>query len=172
MMFLQENQCWYCRRQLTMRSAILQETPTIDHMTPLTMGGEPFGDNIVVACWRCNHLKGPLDAETFQKTQHDSRARKAAVVAANLAATKRAASRRPETQAEREMRGRIARSSRDRLWKKVYRVIDEQRGDRSIREWFTYIGQDECLAQPIKLVMDFGISKRDHCNDPSIFSAR
>jgi hypothetical protein len=131
---LQDYRCVYCDRHLSMREKTDRDhMPTVDHATPLSMGGEPLGDNVVIACWTCNHDKGPLDAETFRSLRLDQQACKRAVAAACHAATARAKTKPPE---DRAAYLRFAAISRLRLHKRITTLIDERRGDLSIREWF------------------------------------
>lgn len=44
--------CTYCHREFNEN-----ETPTIDHVIPLALGGTSQLENLVLACWRCNHRK-------------------------------------------------------------------------------------------------------------------
>jgi 5-methylcytosine-specific restriction endonuclease McrA len=46
--------CVYCAVPLTL------ETATLDHVYPLAKGGAHHPGNLVVACARCNRLKGDL----------------------------------------------------------------------------------------------------------------
>lgn len=59
----QGGRCYYCTREMVSRHETL--APSIDHKTPICMGGAGGVPNIVAACRECNGLKGPLDAETF-----------------------------------------------------------------------------------------------------------
>ena len=111
-----------------MKNHKLHDMPTVDHRTPLSMDGEPYGDNVVVACWECNHRKGPLDEATFRALGNDFQARKAAVRAAHNAA-------------ERRLPRKIFDAgewvaSKQRLWNRINDRIDVMRGDLSIRAWF------------------------------------
>lgn len=51
--------CAYCGSELT------PETATIDHIIPLSRGGEHSINNIAPACSRCNSQKGDKTAEEF-----------------------------------------------------------------------------------------------------------
>jgi hypothetical protein len=44
--------CAYCNCKLSQKSA------TIDHVQPLSRGGENRPDNMILACYRCNQSKG------------------------------------------------------------------------------------------------------------------
>jgi 5-methylcytosine-specific restriction endonuclease McrA len=44
--------CWWCRCPLTFATA------TLDHVVPLSQGGDMGVGNIVLACWECNHRRG------------------------------------------------------------------------------------------------------------------
>ena len=54
------NRCVYCGST---------ENLTIDHVRPLSKGGETNADNCVAACLRCNQAKGSLDLDEFLSTQ-------------------------------------------------------------------------------------------------------
>lgn len=48
--------CVYCE------TPISYEDSTIDHVMPLVRGGSDFKkENMVLACFSCNHKKGPLE---------------------------------------------------------------------------------------------------------------
>jgi 5-methylcytosine-specific restriction endonuclease McrA len=50
--------CVYCAKRLT------PDTATLDHVCPVSRGGTHAPGNLVIACHRCNQLKGdtlPLD---------------------------------------------------------------------------------------------------------------
>ena len=46
------SQCKYCGTPLTVR------TMTIDHIVPVSKGGQTVLENLCAACPRCNHEKG------------------------------------------------------------------------------------------------------------------
>lgn len=77
----QDGLCYYCEKETFIKPD--KEMPhlkaTLDHKTPLALKGLPFGDNVVVACKRCNDLKSCLDAETYLRLRHDDKAREAAI---------------------------------------------------------------------------------------------
>lgn len=50
--------CRYCGRLLKFEEA------TIDEVVPMVHGGERVLSNTVLACWNCNHKKGPLLLES------------------------------------------------------------------------------------------------------------
>lgn len=51
--------CAYCANPCT-------ECATIDHLIPLSRGGDNRLENLVMACRACNELKGDLLVEEFQ----------------------------------------------------------------------------------------------------------
>ena len=51
--------CAYCGTGLTL------ESMTVDHIISISHGGENDLDNLVPACWSCNHLKGSMPLEEF-----------------------------------------------------------------------------------------------------------
>lgn len=53
---------------------------SVDHVLPVSAGGDNRRDNLVTACWNCNRLKGkkldvlqPIPLETLHKYQWDWR---------------------------------------------------------------------------------------------------
>lgn len=44
--------CWYCGQRLR------AEEGTVDHLHPITLGGESTYSNCVLACATCNNAKG------------------------------------------------------------------------------------------------------------------
>jgi 5-methylcytosine-specific restriction endonuclease McrA len=51
--------CFYCNVKLT------DETRTIDHKVPISLGGSNHIDNTVLACSRHNNMKGAADFSIF-----------------------------------------------------------------------------------------------------------
>lgn len=43
---------------LGINDAVIERQPTLDHVIPLSKGGEDSPDNIVVACRHCNDVRG------------------------------------------------------------------------------------------------------------------
>jgi hypothetical protein len=43
------------------------QTATIDHIVPKLLRGYNHTNNIVVACWRCNNLRGHLSYRVFKR---------------------------------------------------------------------------------------------------------
>lgn len=56
----QEYRCLYCREPFTRA-----QEPTMDHMIPLSRGGQHRADNIAAACRRCNSKKGTKTLNEF-----------------------------------------------------------------------------------------------------------
>ncbi len=78
----QDGKCFYCDNAIWIHADHGKEThrkATLDHKTPLALGGEPYGDNVVAACRLCNGCKGPLDAETYMRVRNDHAQRKALI---------------------------------------------------------------------------------------------
>lgn len=116
----QEGRCFYCRRHIVAKTDDKQRKATLDHKVALADGGDPFGDNVVVACWPCNNMKGPLDAATFLLVRNDRAARKTAirVVEARLD---------QGVEARRDLHCRIKktyRESRERLFLELKPIVD------------------------------------------------
>jgi 5-methylcytosine-specific restriction endonuclease McrA len=67
----QGGRCYYCRRLMTTthvhREGVAPplDRVTWDHKIPLSMGGKNKLSNKVLACLRCNQLKGSLTDEEF-----------------------------------------------------------------------------------------------------------
>lgn len=59
--------CFYCHKgPLKAHTDDDNELATLDHVKPLSKGGERFhSSNIVVACYRCNSRKGSKDVNEF-----------------------------------------------------------------------------------------------------------
>lgn len=55
---LQNNRCAYC-------NSILDETATLDHIIPVSEGGETTKDNLVVCCRSCNYKKASRNLLSF-----------------------------------------------------------------------------------------------------------
>lgn len=51
-------ECVYCHKKLK------YDESTLDHVHALVTGGSDHGkENMVLACWNCNHKKGPLQLD-------------------------------------------------------------------------------------------------------------
>ena len=59
--------CFYCNvGPLKMQSDFDKDLATLDHVKPLSKGGERFhSSNLVVACYRCNSRKKDKDVDEF-----------------------------------------------------------------------------------------------------------
>ncbi len=57
-LLFKDNRCHYCR------TLLFSTTATKDHKVPKCKGGKKK-DNIVLACSRCNNLKGNMKYEIF-----------------------------------------------------------------------------------------------------------
>lgn len=58
-MFDRDRRCVYCRR------TIARENATIDHIVPLSQGGNDQSHNRVLCCRRCNQAKGDFSLEQW-----------------------------------------------------------------------------------------------------------
>lgn len=56
----QTDHCWYCGCDLT------QESLTVDHVVPRSMGGTGEPDNLVASCLECNQTKGTRSVEEYR----------------------------------------------------------------------------------------------------------
>jgi len=59
----QKHKCVYCDRQVGVHSK--KRDPTFDHVIPKCLGGEDSLKNGVMACYRCNSLRGITPFEDF-----------------------------------------------------------------------------------------------------------
>ena len=57
--------CNYCNRPVFSNAAKPRHRLTKDHIVPLCRGGVDLIENIAIACWRCNCLKGNKTATEF-----------------------------------------------------------------------------------------------------------
>lgn len=60
--------CCYCGTQTetTFHSGLKDEyKPTFEYVTPTSKGGANHPDNLVMACYRCNRLRGNTDLNAF-----------------------------------------------------------------------------------------------------------
>lgn len=64
----QSGRCYYCRRKMEMNPspAKLGLKPTLDHVIPLSGGGENKLFNVVAACSDCNQAKGSMSEAEFR----------------------------------------------------------------------------------------------------------
>ena len=58
-----DGHCGYCGRKLPLEG----EDVHVDHMTPRGQGGTNQVSNLVLACKRCNSVKGGKDVEEFRE---------------------------------------------------------------------------------------------------------
>lgn len=68
--FAQENKCFYCMREMTPSTDKSNRRCTAEHLIPVAHGGKTEIDNIVAACWGCNHKRQISDWLGFLKTKH------------------------------------------------------------------------------------------------------
>ena len=59
----QGNKCHYCGAWLTAPEEDPLLKATLDHVVPLSLGGEHSFDNTVAACWLCNTAKKSMTPE-------------------------------------------------------------------------------------------------------------
>ena len=57
--------CFYCSTTLTKAGTLSNKSATLDHKIPLSNGGKNDIHNLVLACRRCNQLKGRKTAGTY-----------------------------------------------------------------------------------------------------------
>lgn len=56
--------CFYCKRSLS-----FGET-TLEHLTPLSENGQFSGDNVVLACLKCNQNRGIKDWKKYKEGRY------------------------------------------------------------------------------------------------------
>ena len=57
----QDGLCFLCGQLMILESLCREpRTATIDHLVPLCKGGTWRKDNLVLACYKCNHSKGDI----------------------------------------------------------------------------------------------------------------
>jgi 5-methylcytosine-specific restriction endonuclease McrA len=59
----QGHQCCWCRKRM-IEAGPLDDRPTLEHIVPLSEGGEDTPANLAVACFRCNNRRGNGDLPT------------------------------------------------------------------------------------------------------------
>lgn len=121
----QGGRCFYCDKEIFVHGdENYHRKATLDHKTPLALGGEPFGDNVVAACRLCNAQKGMLDATTFLAVRDDHGRRKELIKAAQEAIAARS---QVERDRNRERINAATRESLVRLQVELREVVREYR---------------------------------------------
>lgn len=66
---IQKRKCFYCRGRLKFKPLPDEwhMQPTIDHVVPISAGGQNKRYNVVAACIKCNSDKGSLSVDEFMK---------------------------------------------------------------------------------------------------------
>jgi 5-methylcytosine-specific restriction endonuclease McrA len=66
----QGSKCHYCRKRIKTNPLPVEwdRRATIDHVVPLSAGGENKRRNVVAACIKCNQDKGSMPADEFLAT--------------------------------------------------------------------------------------------------------
>ncbi|MCZ4496328.1 MAG: endonuclease [Thermoleophilia bacterium] len=62
----QAGQCYYCQREMTLRTFQIQdqlrdEDVTVEHLVPRVLGGRDIPQNLVAACHGCNRIGARID---------------------------------------------------------------------------------------------------------------
>lgn len=70
LMHKHKNKCAYCGR-LCCREKGRGNTATIDHVVPISYGGDNRKSNLTLACWRCNRWKGATSYADFLRLLTD-----------------------------------------------------------------------------------------------------
>lgn len=63
----QNSKCFYCDRRLR------RGTATLDHVQPLSQGGDNTLENLVVCCYHCNQCKGDRTIDQWLQAITQSR---------------------------------------------------------------------------------------------------
>ena len=68
----QNHRCAYCGCKMDLAGAPIGAEPppnmaTVDHVVPRSKGGHKLWSNLVAACFRCNNLRGDMDARRFAR---------------------------------------------------------------------------------------------------------
>lgn len=55
-----EGKCRYCKKRIEWEAVTDsgQRDVTLDHIVPKSLGGANSEDNLTIACYRCNNVKG------------------------------------------------------------------------------------------------------------------
>lgn len=61
----QAGNCAYCGVPMVIEPQGSRPLATLDHVIPISRGGEHHWENAVCACEKCNHSKGDLTAAEF-----------------------------------------------------------------------------------------------------------
>lgn len=56
--------CTYCHHPMTLEKDRMNSA-TMDHVIPRAVGGTSASFNLVVACYRCNQIKGAMSLSDF-----------------------------------------------------------------------------------------------------------
>lgn len=64
--------CYYCpcETRLPMEKGSIFDMATRDHVVALSNGGKNTADNIVIACYTCNCLKGSMTEEEYRNSPY------------------------------------------------------------------------------------------------------
>src|SRR5690606_3776537 len=62
----QQQLCFYCGVSMTLANGY-SNTCTVEHLKPRSQGGTNASDNIVAACYTCNHTRGDTCWEAFKE---------------------------------------------------------------------------------------------------------
>lgn len=125
LMLRQNGLCFYCKLPILIHAEPdYRLKATLDHKTPLSRGGEPFGSNVVACCNLCNKHKGMLDAETFMEVRRDHARRKELLREAHRLSKEQSQQERDEI---RQRRRAAARESLIILQVELREVVHEYR---------------------------------------------
>jgi hypothetical protein len=61
-----QGHCWYCGCKLNLNPKITKYTATIEHQTPLSIGGTDAIENLALACFSCNSIKRSKTLSEFR----------------------------------------------------------------------------------------------------------
>jgi len=61
----QGRKCYYCGVRIYPKAANLLPVATVDHVIPLSRGGNNSKETLVASCSPCNQAKGDMSADDF-----------------------------------------------------------------------------------------------------------
>lgn len=62
------DRCYWCGIGLVLTTSQSSDSVTLDHVVPRRQGGASVEGNLVLACYRCNHLRGDMPADEWERS--------------------------------------------------------------------------------------------------------
>jgi len=59
--------CHWCGRKVQMRTKVVADAASRDHLIPKSCGGSDEIENLVLSCFSCNQRRGSMPALAFEK---------------------------------------------------------------------------------------------------------